>query len=207
VQKTTSAIDSPRVSARCSGLTYVEIGVLKGSSYGRRRWNSYDNLSGGAQSQRSEPIKILRLDIGYLVQCSQKFPAVSTSCSLLQLTLAHWPCAIIGIGNAKMVTIVTPQDELRIGESFADLIEVEKVYVVRSGDIFRVYTIVGDLDEDGYDRIYERERSIMRDYKSICPSCGQPKPLHFDFNVISRRGRDAEEIVNSLTPAWQRTPL
>jgi hypothetical protein len=106
-----------------------------------------------------------------------------------------------------MATIAAPQDEPRIGESFADLIEVEKVYVVRSGDIFRVYTVVGDLDEDGYDRIYERERSIMRDYKSVCPSCGQPKPLYFDFNVISRRGRDAEEIVNSLTPAWQRIPL
>ena len=98
--------------------------------------------------------------------------------------------------RTPMASVGTPEDESNIGESFADIREVESVYVVRSGDVLRVYTVVDDTDEDGYDRIYAREQSIIRDFKSTS--------LSFDFNVISRRGRDVSELVNFLTPAWRR---
>lgn len=91
--------------------------------------------------------------------------------------------------------MTTTDIQSSVGRSFADIAEVESVYVLRGGDTLRVFTIVGDVNEDVYDRIYEQERLIIRDFRSA----------HFDFNVISLRGRPANEIVGSILPVWQRS--
>ena len=91
--------------------------------------------------------------------------------------------------------MATPDIQSSVGKSFANIAEVESVYVVPGGDTLRVFTIVGDVAEDVYDRIYEHERSIIREFMGA----------HFDFNVISRRGRSANEIMGSILPVWQRT--
>jgi hypothetical protein len=90
--------------------------------------------------------------------------------------------------------MTTSDIQSSVGMSFARIAEVERVYIVRAGDTLRVFTIVDDVNEDAYDRIYEHERSLIREFKGT----------HFDFNVISRRGRDADEIVGPILPAWQR---
>src|ERR1700682_3607663 len=52
VQKTTSAIDSPRVRVRCRGLTKVDIPLLENvGSYGSHRWTFYNNASVGVSKQ------------------------------------------------------------------------------------------------------------------------------------------------------------
>src|SRR4051812_4252506 len=94
-----------------------------------------------------------------------------------------------------MGVMITPDIQSSVGRSFADIHEVESVYVVSGGDTLRVFTLVGDVNEDVYDRIYEHERSIIREFKGA----------HFDFNVICRRGRAAAEIIGSILPVWQRT--
>lgn len=85
------------------------------------------------------------------------------------------------------------QDSL-IG-AFADINGVCGVYMVPSGDVVNVFTIIDQDDEETYQAIYERERSLIR----------QHADLHFDFNVIARRGRSGDELVRSCAPVWQRT--
>jgi hypothetical protein len=91
--------------------------------------------------------------------------------------------------------MTTPDVKSSVGRSFSGIPEVESVYIVRGGDTLRVFTIVGEINEDVYDRIYEHERSIIRDFRGA----------HFDFNVISLRGRAVSEIVGSILPVWQRS--
>jgi hypothetical protein len=95
-----------------------------------------------------------------------------------------------------METLVAITNAQRsIGSAFAGIPQVESVYVHPVGEVFRVFTIVDDVDEDTYDRIYEHERSIMHTFRE----------LHFDFNVIARRGRSEKDLISSATPAWRRT--
>ena len=87
----------------------------------------------------------------------------------------------------------------RIEESlvgaFAGVSGVCGVYTIASGDVVDVFTVIDEDDEGTYEAIYERERSIIR----------QHSDLHFDFNVIARRGRSVNELVGSFAPVWQRT--
>lgn len=94
-------------------------------------------------------------------------------------------------------TLTLPDVHSSVGRSLSDIPEVERVYVVREGNTLRVFTIVGEVNEDVYDRIYEHERSIIRDFRDA----------HFDFNVISLRGRAPAEVMGSILPAWQRSDL
>ena len=79
--------------------------------------------------------------------------------------------------------------------AFANVNGVCGVYMVPAGDGVEVFTIVDADDEETYEAIYERERSIIR----------QHSDLHFDFNVIALRGRHIDGLVRSCTPVWQRT--
>jgi hypothetical protein len=66
----------------------------------------------------------------------------------------------------------------RIAESlvgvFADVNGISGVYMVPSGDVIEVFTVIDEDEEETYEAICERERSIMRLHST----------LHFDFNVI-----------------------
>lgn len=77
-----------------------------------------------------------------------------------------------------------------VAEAFEGMNRLEGVYVVPSGEILRVFTVIDDDDEATYDLIYDRERSLIRRYGGV----------HFDFNVIARRGRPIAEIVGSTIP-------
>jgi len=91
-----------------------------------------------------------------------------------------------------MITSDVKQDIARL---LADVPEVESVYIDQHGDLFEVYTIVGVDDDDVYDRIYGRERIVIRTFRDA----------HFDFNVIDRRGRPESEVMGSMIPVWRRS--
>jgi hypothetical protein len=82
-----------------------------------------------------------------------------------------------------------------LAAAFADVNGVCGVYMLPSGDVVSVFTVIDEDDEQTYGAIYERERSIIR----------QHSDWHFDFNVIARRGRPVDELVGSFAPVWQRT--
>ena len=90
--------------------------------------------------------------------------------------------------------MVKSRIEDRLVSAFGDVNGVCGVYMVPSGDAVHVCTIIDEDDEQTYEVIYERERSIIR----------QQSDWHFDFNVIARRGRPVEELVGSCEPVWQR---
>jgi hypothetical protein len=91
--------------------------------------------------------------------------------------------------------MVRSRIEDSLADAFADVNGVRGVYMDPSGDVVSVFTIIDDDDERTYESIYERERSIIR----------QHADLHFDFNIIARRGRSVDELVGSFAPVWERT--
>ena len=88
---------------------------------------------------------------------------------------------------------VSPID-VNFAETFGGIDRVEGVFVAPSGDVLSIFTVIDDDDEETYDRIYDRERSLIRRFGGI----------HFDFNVIARRGRSLADIVGCSTPVWRR---
>jgi hypothetical protein len=83
----------------------------------------------------------------------------------------------------------------RISDVFAGIEPVESVYGLISGNSFTVFTVIDVDDEDTYDLIYERERLLIHEFSGV----------HFDFNVIARRGRPLDSVVGSCSPIWQRS--
>ena len=88
---------------------------------------------------------------------------------------------------------VSPID-VNFAETFGGIDRVEGVFVAPSGDVLSVFTVIDDDDEETYDRIYDRERLLIRRFGGI----------HFDFNVIARRGRSLADIVGCSAPVWRR---
>ena len=89
---------------------------------------------------------------------------------------------------------MAPSVEQVIGESFADIEAVERVHVFCDSGTYSVYTVIDDEDEAAISRIYQCERSVIRRFPE----------LHFDFNVIARRGRPLSSIATFASPVWQR---
>lgn len=69
-----------------------------------------------------------------------------------------------------------------------------RVYLVSNGATLSVFTVINDGSECVYDQIYEIEQLLIDRFAD----------LHFDFNVIARRGRSISEILGAHTPAWTR---
>jgi hypothetical protein len=76
-----------------------------------------------------------------------------------------------------------------------ELPPLEGVFAIHSGGFLTVYTIVDGDDDSAYDLIYERERSLIREFSDI----------RFDFNVIARRGRSLATLFGRCSPIWTRT--
>lgn len=85
------------------------------------------------------------------------------------------------------MTLSVEQD---IGQSFAGIEAVEGVHVLRDEGVYTVYTIIDDEDEAAISRIYSHERSVIRRFPE----------LHFDFNVIARRGRPLGAVATLVPP-------
>jgi hypothetical protein len=74
-----------------------------------------------------------------------------------------------------------------IGEKLADVSEVEAVYGARDGNVLHIYTVVDAFDGAVRRKIYEKEAALIEHLLS---------DLAFDFNIISRRGRDLSEVIH-----------
>jgi hypothetical protein len=73
---------------------------------------------------------------------------------------------------------------------------VAGVYFRSRNESFQVFTIIDDADDEAlYDRIYEQERSLIRQFEGV----------HFDFNVIACRGRSIPEIVGPDVESRRRS--
>src|ERR1017187_5181650 len=84
--------------------------------------------------------------------------------------------------------------DVNFAETFGGIDRVEGGFVAPSGAVLSVFTVIDDHDEETYDRIYDRERLLI----------GRFGGVHFDFNVIARRGRSLADIVGCSTPVWRR---
>jgi hypothetical protein len=85
--------------------------------------------------------------------------------------------------------------EDRLTEAFRAISRVEGIYLIPHGETLTVFTIIDNDDEETYDLIYEKERSLIHNFAGI----------HFDFNVIARRGRSIPEIIGVKNPIWERS--
>jgi hypothetical protein len=84
--------------------------------------------------------------------------------------------------------------EKALAEAFGAINRVESIHLVPHGEILNVFTVIDNDDEETYDLIYDQERSIMHRFSDI----------HFDFNVVARRGRSASQMGMMDNPIWQR---
>jgi len=85
--------------------------------------------------------------------------------------------------------------EDRLTEALKVINRVEGIYLIPHGETLTVFTIIDNDDEETYDLIYDQERLLIRRFAGV----------HFDFNVIARRGRPISEIVGASNPIWQRS--
>lgn len=85
--------------------------------------------------------------------------------------------------------------EEELAEAFKAIDYVEAIYLVPHGETLTVFTIIDNDNEETYDLIYDQERSLIRNFGGV----------HFDFNVIARRGRPVSDIVGANKPVRQRS--
>ena len=67
--------------------------------------------------------------------------------------------------------------------------EVETVLAARYNNLLYLWVVVDKFDKAAREKIYAREREIINEFKE----------LEFDFNIISRRGRDLRELISDPT--------
>ena len=77
--------------------------------------------------------------------------------------------------------------EDQLAKAFKAIRRVEGIYLIPHGETSTVFTIIDNDDEETYDLIYEQERSLIHSLGGV----------HFDFNVVARRGRPVSEIVGT----------
>jgi hypothetical protein len=90
--------------------------------------------------------------------------------------------------------IVAANIEQAVASTLNGVQGVAAVYILPKGETLSVFTIAEEEDEGLYDRIYDQERSLLRQFRGV----------HFDFNVIARRGRSIAEIVGPDVPVHQK---
>ncbi len=92
---------------------------------------------------------------------------------------------------AQACLAATP--EYRIAKRLLSLPQVESVYINRSTDIIRVWTIIDDDDESVADAIYDQERLLIHELQE-----------QFDFHVIARQGRALRSLITLNCRGWGR---
>ena len=63
---------------------------------------------------------------------------------------------------------------------------VEKVYASKIGNVMHVYTVVDAFDNEVRKNIYAREAEIIDEFDY----------LEFDFDIVSRRGRELSAVLH-----------
>ena len=93
---------------------------------------------------------------------------------------------------SQISTYITP--EFRIAQRLLSVAAVESVYINRTREITRVWTIIDRSTEETFDAIYEMERLVINELA----------PERFDFHVVAREGRELRSILTLSCPGWVR---
>jgi hypothetical protein len=93
-----------------------------------------------------------------------------------------------------MAAIMTTTIGETIVNAFAQIPEVEGIYLRQSGSMLHIFTVVDEENDSAFEKIYREERNLVR----------SSPDFQFDFNVIARRGRDVQEFVGANVPVWRR---
>ena len=89
---------------------------------------------------------------------------------------------------------VTVSPEQIIAGTILGVEGVEIVYVDRSSDLTRVWTVIDVDDEAVCDLIYAKERELIHYYFSD----------RFDFHVVARQGRSLRSLITFSCDGWVR---
>jgi hypothetical protein len=116
------------------------------------------------------------------------------SCSRGELRVApEWKAYFSAVTTAaaalekKICDTVVDSLGARLAAELSNVPGVERVFLRRDEDFFRVWTVIADMDLATEDRIYAAQFAFMDRFPEI----------PFDFSVIFRQGRDA----GTLKPA------
>lgn len=72
-----------------------------------------------------------------------------------------------------------------LGQEFARIPEVDAVFVSVQGRTLHVWIVVDQFDGAVREKIYEKEMGLIDELDSF----------EFDFNILSRRGRNLTDVV------------
>jgi hypothetical protein len=72
-----------------------------------------------------------------------------------------------------------------LGREMSLIPEVDAVYVSREERTYHVWVVIDQCDRSIREKIYQREMSIITEFGSY----------EFDFNILSRRGRDLSSVI------------
>lgn len=82
-----------------------------------------------------------------------------------------------------------------VANTILGISDVEYVYVkVHPDGVFHVWTVVDDPQEEVYDAIYDQEQLLIARFQSI----------QFDFQVISRYGRELRSVISLSCQGWRK---
>lgn len=73
-----------------------------------------------------------------------------------------------------------------ISKELASVADVEAVWTSQQGHVFHVWTLVDNPDQEIRRRIYDHECAIIDQFDDY----------EFEFNIIPRRGRDAQSVLS-----------
>ncbi len=72
--------------------------------------------------------------------------------------------------------------------------EVNYIYSRQHGDVFYVWVVIKDSDDDAVDRVIESQQKVMHEFNNVA----------FDFSVIFQMGKDVNDLIAPATPIYQR---
>jgi hypothetical protein len=94
--------------------------------------------------------------------------------------------------TSQVSVFATP--EIRIATRLLRIPQVESVFVDRSSEIIRVWTVIDHDDEAVCDAIYSQEQYLIQDLQE-----------QFDFHVIARGGRELRSLITLNCGGWARS--
>ncbi len=130
------------------------------------------------------------------MQCTEVSSRGFAASSYLSTTLTAGDDAIFNFHAPEVIRDNTETKQLQIIEpvSLSDFIslelsqvkEVEAVLTARQENLFYLWIIVDPFHRAIREKIYARERGIINEFMRF----------DFDFNIVSRRGRNLNELIS-----------
>lgn len=96
--------------------------------------------------------------------------------------------------KAAVMTMLSSTVNDFIRDQFSKLSDVNYIFAEQHGDIFYIKIIIRDSADDAVDRVIERQRKVMREFKDFA----------FDFSILFQMGRDVSELISPATPLYKR---